>query len=158
MKKYAGIIYNDFAAGPGVCLTFFTQGCPHRCPECHNPEAWEFDGGLEFNNKVLERVLNGISKNGIIRDFAIQGGEPLCPENIPLTHLLVTEVRKKYPNIKIYIWTGYVYEDFLGNENPQLQEIFQKINYLIDGPYIKELRTLTTPMMGSTNQRVIRLN
>ena len=43
--RYAGIIKNDIAAGPGLCVTFFAQGCPHKCPGCHNPETWDFNGG-----------------------------------------------------------------------------------------------------------------
>ena len=50
--KYAGIIKNDLAAAPGICVSFFTQGCPHHCIGCQNPETWDFDGGKEFTNKV----------------------------------------------------------------------------------------------------------
>jgi anaerobic ribonucleoside-triphosphate reductase activating protein len=51
--KYSGLILNDMSAAPGVCVSFFAQGCPHRCPGCHNPEAWEFDGGKEFTPEIL---------------------------------------------------------------------------------------------------------
>ena len=51
--KYSGLILNDMSAAPGVCVSFFIQGCPHRCLGCHNPEAWEFDEGLEFTSEVL---------------------------------------------------------------------------------------------------------
>ena len=50
--RYAGIIKNDFSAAPGTCVTFFTQGCPHRCEGCHNPETWNFQGGREFTPDV----------------------------------------------------------------------------------------------------------
>ena len=54
--KYAGIIKNDLAAAPGICVSFFTQGCPHHCEGCQNPETWDFDGGKEFTNKVLDEL------------------------------------------------------------------------------------------------------
>ena len=55
--RYAGIIKNDFAAAPGVCLTFFVQGCPIRCKGCHNPESWDFDGGKEFTPEVISEMV-----------------------------------------------------------------------------------------------------
>ena len=43
--RYANVIWNDIVAGEGLCVSFYTQGCPHRCPGCHNPETWDFEGG-----------------------------------------------------------------------------------------------------------------
>ena len=63
--RYAGIIKNDIAAGEGVCVSFFTQGCPHHCPGCHNPETWSFNGGKEFTIDVLYDIINSIKANGI---------------------------------------------------------------------------------------------
>lgn len=84
--QYAGLIKNDFTAGPGTCVTFFVQGCPHRCKGCHNPQTWKFDGGKEFKPEILNTILESLSANGIQRGFAIQGGEPLCNENLFLTY------------------------------------------------------------------------
>ena len=155
MMRYSGIIYNDTAAAPGVCLTFFTQGCPHRCHGCHNPETWDFDGGKEFTNGTLNSVLTGLRKNGIERTLCIMGGEPLCDRNVFLTALLIKEVKQKYPNQKIYLWTGYLLENLLKQEDPKIKYILSQIDYLIDGPYIEELRDVSLQMKGSLNQRVI---
>ena len=54
--QYAGLIKNDFSAAPGVSVTFYTQGCPHRCCGCHNPETWDFEGGKEFTFEVLNEI------------------------------------------------------------------------------------------------------
>ena len=67
--KYAGIIKNDVAAAPGVCVTFYTQGCPHHCPGCHNPETWDFNGGKEFTPQTLQEIKDALVANGIHRDF-----------------------------------------------------------------------------------------
>ena len=88
--RYSGLILNDIAAAPGVCVTLFTQGCPHRCEGCHNPETWEFDAGLEFTVDTLNQILEGISANGIERNFCLMGGEPLCDENIFLSYMVIT--------------------------------------------------------------------
>lgn len=156
--RYSGIIFNDTSAAPGICLTFFTQGCPHRCSGCHNPETWNYDGGLEFTSDTLRQVLTGLKKNGINRTFCIMGGEPLCDRNIFLTALLIQEVKKNYPDQKIYLWSGYVYEDLLNRKDNKTNYILDNIDYLIDGPYIEELRDITLPMRGSSNQRIIQLN
>jgi len=86
------------------------------------------------------------------------GGEPLCDRNIFLTALLIQEVKKNYPDQKIYLWSGYVYEDLLNRKDNKTNYILDNIDYLIDGPYIEELRDITLPMRGSSNQRIIQLN
>lgn len=157
MMRYSGIIFNDTSAAPGICLTFFTQGCPHRCSGCHNPETWNYDGGLEFTSDTLRQVLTGLKKNDINRTFCIMGGEPLCDRNIFLTALLIQEVKKNYPDQKIYLWSGYVYEDLLNRKDNKTNYILDNIDCLIDGPFIKELKDVTLPMRGSSNQRIIKL-
>lgn len=148
---------NDTAAAPGISLTFYTQGCPHRCEGCHNPETWEFDKGLTFTAETLNQILDGLVANGINRTFCIMGGEPLCEENLFLTSLLIKEVKEKYPEQKIFIWTGYTYEELKAHDNPKINYILSMIDCLIDGPYMDELRDITLPMRGSSNQRVIYL-
>lgn len=155
--KYAGLIKNDLAAAPGTCLTFFVQGCPFRCPGCHNPETWDFEGGKEFSIEVLADILNGLSANGIERPLCIMGGEPLCPENLFLTTLIIKEVKQHKPNTKIYVWTGYLYENLINRGDKKTDYILNNIDYLIDGPYIQECRDITNPMIGSTNQRIMDL-
>lgn len=155
--QYAGIIKNDFSAASGVSVTFFTQGCPHRCKGCHNPETWDFDGGKEFTPKVLEEIVEALTANNITRSLCIMGGEPLCEENLFLTNLVISHIREKVPGVKVYVWTGFLYENLLKKSNPHLQKILELTDVLIDGPYIEELRDITLSMRGSSNQRVINL-
>ena len=155
--KYAGIIKNDVTAGEGVCVSFFTQGCPHHCAGCHNPETWAFDGGKEFTQEILSELIRDINANGIQRNFCVMGGEPLCPENQFLTQLVISTIKEKYPDIKVYIWTGYLYEDLLASSSSKLENILSMTDVLIDGPYIQEERDITLPMRGSRNQRIIEL-
>ena len=83
------------------------------------------------------------------------GGEPLNQHNLFLTNLVIEEVRKYYPDIKIYVWTGGKYEDLINCVNPHIRKTLQLIDYLIDGLYIEEERDITLPMCGSRNQRII---
>ena len=85
------------------------------------------------------------------------GGEPLCPENEFLTNLVITEIKKIYPNIKIYVWTGYVYDDLKNSNNIRIKNILKTADYLIDGPYIQKERDITLPLRGSRNQNIINL-
>ena len=155
--RYAGIIKNDVAAGEGVCVTFFVQGCNRHCPGCHNPQTWDFNGGYEFTQKTLDDIIAAISANGIIRNFCVMGGEPLDEANQFLTFLVISEVKRHYPEIKVYLWTGYTYEELLAKNEKILQNILKEIDILIDGPYIYEQRDITLAMRGSRNQRIIEL-
>ena len=156
--RYAGIIKNDVAAGKGVCVTFFVQGCSQHCPGCHNPQTWDFDGGYEFTQDTMDNIIKALNANGVQRNFCVMGGEPLHPNNLFLTNLVINEVRKKYPDIKIYLWTGYLYKDLIDKQEKLLQNIFDNIDVLIDGPYIQEQRDITLPMIGSKNQSIITLH
>lgn len=86
------------------------------------------------------------------------GGEPLCEENLFLTCLVIKEVKKVLPEVRVYLWTGYVYEDLIENANPRVLEILNMIDVLVDGPYIDSERDITLNMRGSRNQRIIDLS
>lgn len=154
--RYAGIIYNDFAAGPGVAFTFYTQGCRFHCLGCHNPETWSFEGGREFTSSTLSSIIEGLTKNGVERHLAIQGGEPLCPENLGLVDLVTRVVKEALPQTKIYLWTGYLYEELIARARSEeaLKRILERVDILIDGPYKQEERDITLTMRGSRNQRI----
>ena len=156
--KYAGMILNDTAAAPGVCLSVFTQGCPHHCKNCFNPETWDFDGGKEFTGEVMNKIISNLNKNGIQRPLCILGGEPLCKQNRPLTDFIINSVKAASPETKIYIWTGYILEDLLLNNDEILNDILNKADYLIDGPFEEDKKDVTLQMRGSANQRIIRIN
>ena len=156
--RYAGIIKNDIAAGEGVNVSFFTQGCPLRCKGCHNPQTWDFEGGKEFTPDVIDEIIKALNENGVQRNLSIMGGEPLCSENVFLVNLLILKVKEVYPDIKIYVWTGYTYEELQTRTmEPKIEQILDNIDYLIDGPFILEERDITLAMRGSRNQRVLNM-
>ena len=152
--RYAGIIKNDFSAAPGTSVTFFTQGCPHRCEGCHNPETWDFEGGEEVTHDTILEVIEAITANGLHRNLCIMGGEPLCPENQFLTNLIINSVKEKLPDTKIYLWTGYCLED-LDMSNNRIKSILEQVDCIIDGPYDKTKRDVSLFMRGSSNQRIL---
>lgn len=155
--RYAGIISNDIAAGTGVNVSFFVQGCPIHCPGCHNPQTWDFGGGKEFTHETLVNIINLLTANNVHRNLSIMGGEPLCKENLFLTSLIVQTVKDQLPNTKIFIWTGYLYEDLVAQHDNYIDYILTNADVLVDGPYIQEERDITLKMRGSRNQRIINL-
>ena len=155
--KYSGLIRNDLAAAPGVSVTFFTQGCPHRCKGCHNPETWDFNGGKEFTQEILYEIYRALESNGIERSFCIMGGEPMCEQNLLLTCMILQNVKLRFPQVKTYLWTGYYYEDLLKMSDPKVKIILDMVDVLIDGPYEENKRDVTLKMRGSSNQSIINL-
>ena len=155
MDRYAGLIKNDFANGTGTCVSFWTQGCPHRCPGCQNPETWNFNGGKEVPTDIRGQIIKAICANNITRNFSVLGGEPLCKENLEEVDKIITSVRAAFPQIKIFVWTGYLLEDLKKKNNDKIDHILSQIDVLIDGPYIDTERDITLELRGSKNQRVL---
>lgn len=158
MKRYAGIIKNDVVNGNGMCVSFFVQGCPLHCPDCHNEEDWDFDGGLELPENYLQEIDEAITANGIVRNFSLLGGEPLCDENLDLSLSVVEYVRNKFKDIDICVWSGYQYESLLERNDERINRIFELADVLVDGPFQISCRNVTLKMRGSENQRLIDLN
>lgn len=151
MSRYAKIGKNDIVNGKGVSVSFWAQGCPHRCPGCHNPETWDFKEGKEFSESVVDEVLQAISANGIVRNLSILGGEPLAPANLAMIESLISAVKRKFPQIEISMWTGYNYEELSKNQ----VELVNMVDYLIDGEFDQKLRDITIGYAGSSNQKMI---
>ena len=149
--RFSKIKDNDIANGLGVTMSLWTQGCPHHCKGCFNGETWDFNAGEEFEDSDLEYILENINKNNVHRDLSILGGEPLCPENVDGVIKVCKIFKEKFPEKKIYLWTGYVVEGF----NQKQKEVLNYIDVLVDGPFVQDKRNLSLMMRGSSNQRVI---
>lgn len=157
LMKYAHLNKNDIVNGEGISVSFWVQGCPVQCEGCHNSQIWDFDGGKEFTPQVLDEIVEALCANGIERNFSILGGEPLCEENEFLTLLVIKTVKEKLPNTKIYLWTGYYYNELIKRSSTHLKQILEMIDVLIDGPYIATKRDVSLKLRGSTNQSIIHL-
>lgn len=167
--RYAALKENDVVNGENICVSFWTQGCPFHCPGCHNPETWNFNGGIEETfQEVLDKILTAIPKNGIQRNFSVLGGEPLCNENVIFTWLVLKEVRKHYPHIKIFLWTGYTKEELIRIKKKEKNTITNKemfrlkaielVDTLVTGRYEQDKRDITLELRGSTNQEILYKN
>jgi anaerobic ribonucleoside-triphosphate reductase activating protein len=157
--RIAGINKNDFAAAPGVSVSVYVQGCPHHCKGCHNPETWDFRGGEPYTIQMAYEIIEALNADSTFRSLCLQGGEPLAPSNVQGVMSLIYRVKQESPHTKIYIWSGYLYEELLqrAESDPELKYILAAADVLIDGPYIETLRDITLKMRGSSNQRIIDL-
>ena len=153
--RYSLIKPNDVANGEGVSVSLWTQGCPHHCKGCFNQSTWNYEDGKEFTQADCDYILSILNKDNIKRNFSVLGGEPLCPENIEGVLSLVETIKRNFPDIKIYVWTGYIFEELI---NKYSVGIFKFIDVLIDGKFEKELKDLSLLLRGSKNQRVIDVN
>lgn len=127
-----------------------------KCKGCHNPKTWDINGGQKIDNdEIVSRLKKDLIANGILRDLSILGGEPFLPENRYDCAYIISKVKKEFPTIKIYIWTGYTYEELLNENDINIKSILNNIDILIDGPFIEELKGVYK-LKGSSNQRILK--
>lgn len=157
-KYYSGYMPNDFIDGIGISVSLWVSGCPHHCPGCHNKNMWDFNSGGLIPKNIKEQIIQAIADNGILRNFSILGGEPLCDENVFFVNDIIQTVRNKYPSIKIFLWTGYTVNELKNNKNFDIiNQIMKNIDFLIDGRYEENKRDVTLFLRGSSNQNIYNL-
>lgn len=154
---YGNIKYYDISNGDGVRTSLFVSGCNHHCKGCFNEVAWDFDYGKEFSYNTLKEILDSL-KPDYIAGLSILGGEPLDYKNINTVSIIVEVVRKSFPNKSIWVYTGYTYEELLERNNLFTSLILNKIDVLVDGKFIEELKDISLKFRGSSNQRIIDMN
>ena len=150
--RIAGLIRNDVVNGYDVCVSVWVQGCPFHCDGCHNPQTWSFGLGIEVEeDEFIQKVITAIGDNNINRNLSLLGGEPLCDQNYPFVERLITGVKKKYPAIKVFIWTGYTWESLTEDQ----MRVVALSDVVIDGEFQLQLRDISLPFRVSSNQRII---
>ena len=147
--RYNLIRKMDISNGPGVRVSVFMQGCSFHCKNCFNPETWDLEGGKEFTDETIEKVLELCSKEHV-KGLSILGGEPMHPKNIDATTKLAKAFKEKYPNKNLWVWSGFEFD-----KDSKGKEVLNYIDVLIDGVYKDELHDPTLKWRGSSNQRVI---
>lgn len=156
--RYATIKKCDVANGTGIRVSIFVSGCHHHCKGCFNSDAWDFNYGNEYNEKVEEAILNELDKS-YIQGLSLLGGEPLEYVNQKGLLSLVKKAKMRHPEKTIWCYTGYKFdEDVMGkmiDDCPETKELISNLDIVVDGKYDEELRNLNLKFRGSSNQRII---
>ena len=149
MLDLAGIVGDSIVDGPGIRTTIFSQGCPHHCPGCHNPETWAFGCGTEMDE---ETILEIVRSNPLCRGVTFSGGEPFAQAEgfAKLARLLNAH------GYEVASYSGYTFEALLEGTAEQKDLLFT-IDILIDGPFLMAEKTLEVPFRGSRNQRILNI-
>ena len=147
MLDLSGIVGDSIVDGPGIRTTVFSQGCPHHCPGCHNPETWAFGCGTPV---AEETVLETVRANPLCRGVTFSGGEPFAQaaEFAALARLL------KAAGYEVASYSGYTFEELLAG-TPEQRQLLETVDVLIDGPFLREQRSLELSFRGSRNQRIL---
>ena len=146
--RFHNITKDDMLNGDGLRVVLWVAGCGHHCDECQNPVTWNPDGGVPFTEESRKELFEALEKS-YVSGITFSGGDPLFCTNEPEVLALAKEIRAKYPNKTIWLYTGYLWEYV------KAREIVNYIDVLIDGPYVKQLRDTKLHWRGSANQRVI---
>ena len=147
MLNLSGIVSDSIVDGPGIRTTIFSQGCPHHCPGCHNPETWAFGCGTPVS---AEAVVDIVRSNPLCRGVTFSGGEPFAQAEgfAKLAVLLKAE------GYEVASYSGYTFEELLEGTEAQRQ-LLSVIDILIDGPFLQEQKSLEIAFRGSRNQRIL---
>lgn len=152
--KYLKITSPDIENGPGCRVTLWIPGCTHKCPGCHNAWTADYNLGLEFTQDDFDGLCLMLSKP-YIKGLTISGGDPLDQNDEVLADLcqLVFDIKEKFPDKDIWLYTGYMIEQLKGIQ----LDILHYVDVLVDGPFIQDWKDTTLPFRGSWNQRIIDL-
>ena len=154
--KYMGYMPNDFINGEGISVSLWVSGCPLKCKGCHNPESWDPNYGYDVPDDLVDKLIKALFDNNIERNLSILGGEPLCEDNRHFIRTIIEQIKTQYPNLKIYLWTGYTLNELMEFDNEDILYILNHINVLIEGRFDIEQRDVTLSLRGSKNQNIVR--
>ncbi len=146
--NYHDITKDDMRNGPGLRAVLWVSGCEHHCPGCQNPVTWDPDDGLKFDEKARDELMEILGRD-YISGLTLSGGDPLYPGNREEVTALGREVKDRFHDKTVWLYTGYLYEDI--RDLP----VMEYIDAVVDGPYDESLRNVLLHWKGSSNQRVI---
>lgn len=169
--NYLQITHEDVCNGDGLRVVLWLSGCSHHCYNCQNPQTWNSDSGIPFDESAKQEIFNELSKD-YISGITFSGGDPLHENNLDEVLKLVKQIRISFPEKTIWLYTGFEWNQIMNMQVMQpifsckdleskiqnilkRQEIIKMCDVLVDGEYIDEQKDLTLKFRGSKNQRVI---
>lgn len=166
--NYHNITHDDMNNGDGLRVVLWISGCSHKCKNCQNPQTWNPDSGILFDEDAKNEIFAELSKD-YISGITFSGGDPLHENNLMDVANLIFKIKENFPEKTIWLYTGYSFDDLKemhqnlrfafnpSNEWLVRWSIIKMCDVLVDGEYIDEQRDVTLKWRGSKNQRVINL-
>lgn len=150
IMRIAGVVNDSIVDGPGFRFTVFTQGCPHGCPGCQNPQTHDFSGGKECDT---DEIIRQFSANILLSGITLSGGEPFCQAEA--CRVLAKAAKER--GLNVWAYTGYTLEQIMSgfDAHPEWKAFLKQVDVLVDGRFEQENRTLECPWRGSSNQRLL---
>lgn len=137
--------------GEGVRVVLWVSGCVHACPNCHNQQTWNPNSGIPFDNEAIQEIYAEL-ENPYVDGITFSGGDPLHPLNYNTILWLCTQIKLKYPNKNIWLYTGYS----LDTVKLIYSDILEYVDVLVDGTFIERLKSPDKHWIGSSNQTINR--
>ncbi len=134
--------------GIGFRTVLWVSGCSHRCDGCHNPETWDSESGKPFDDNEKQELFRNL-EHDYISGITFSGGDPLYWSNRTPVEFLAKEIKGKYPDKTIWLYTGFDWHDI--KDIPLLRFV----DVIVDGIYLKNHKDTSLPFRGSSNQRLI---
>lgn len=152
--NYHNISKDDMNNGDGIRVVLWVAGCEHHCPECQNPQTWDYNSGIPFDDSAILEIHHELNKD-YISGITFSGGDPLAPENCKEVLRLIRYIKNCFPEKTIWVYTGYKYEQLMFEGKYAPTQILKAIDVLVDGRYKKDKRDVSLKWRGSKNQRVL---
>lgn len=152
--RYHDITKDDMKNGDGLRVVLWVAGCSHNCPGCHNPVTHDPDDGILFDEETKKELFAELEKP-YVSGITFSGGDPLHENNCTDIRCLADEIKNKFPDKTIWLYTGYTWEYILHHMPVTASTLLFDIDVLVDGPFIEEKKDTKLMWKGSTNQRVI---
>ena len=145
MIRVLDIIEDTMVDGPGFRTSIYCAGCRHKCPGCHNPQSWDFNGGRWMSTEELLKIILADP----FANVTFTGGDPMyqCDDFAELARAI-----HQHSNKDIWCYTGFTFESLITRAQRELLEL---LDVVVDGPFIKKLRDPDLLFRGSSNQRLI---
>lgn len=148
--RIANTVNDSIVDGHGLRFTVFTQGCPHHCSGCHNPDTHDPAGGREVS---LEELAQEMGKNPLIAGLTLSGGEPFaqaeeCARLAALAHGM---------GLTVWTYSGYPFEQLRDAGRADWTALLEQTDVLVDGPFVEAEKSYELHFRGSRNQRLIHV-
>ncbi len=144
------IVEGTSVDGPGLRTSIYVAGCHHHCPDCHNPQSWDFESGTPM---TIQEIMDVVRYNGY--GVTLTGGDPIYSAEALLP--LVKAIHEELPLKPLWVYTGFTFEELQAHPDPSVREFLHNVDILVDGPFKKEQRNIELRFRGSENQRIIRV-